>query len=76
MVGGRATKQDIKSNTLQLVKLKKENRDMKSSLERIEKENGEMKKESNEIKSCLKRIEKDNGELKVTLEELVSMLRK
>jgi predicted nuclease with TOPRIM domain len=72
--GRRATKQDV-------AKVRKENCEMKSSLDRMEKENGEMRKEngemrkeSGEMKSSLDRMEKENGEMRKENGEMKSSL--
>jgi chromosome segregation ATPase len=76
--GRRATKQDIQSVTSQLLTLKKVTT---SSLERVEKENGEVKaslerveKENGEVKASLERVEKENGEMRKENGEIKSTL--
>ena len=70
----RATKKDIQGTGRQLAHLKRENSEMKKSLDKIHKENVEMRKESGDIMSSLKKIEAENGELKETLGRLVTMI--
>ena len=72
--GRRVMKKDIQSTMKKLTQLKHENSEMRSSLDRIEKENSLIRKGSSDIKSSLQRLEKENGELKATLEKLVIMI--
>jgi hypothetical protein len=58
--------------------VRKENGELKSSIELIKKECGEIKKENVELKSSLERMEKENKvaveENKVALDTIISLI--
>jgi hypothetical protein len=77
--GRRATKQDVqnvvakvrKETNSSLERIEIENALLKSSIDVIKKESGEIKKENAEIKSSLERMEKES---KATLDTIISLV--